>query len=366
MVRVLLVGDSDGIAQSLRHFPKDSIIGIICASIRPQYFDKIEKISKFMNIPMLIQPLKRDADLYREFIEKLDTINFDIIFINSYSMKLHADILVKAEKGAFNVHGGLLPEYRGCSPVQWAIINKEIKSGVTLHEVTEEIDCGPIIAKTEVEIGEFATWIEVTENINLETEYILATYVPLILTGEYTSKPQNNRTGKTWPRRNPSDGKIPVTSPVIDIYNSSRALAYPLPGIILTSEENSDLFYDRYLTLAEIFSIKSKFMKNLISMKSPHGEIVYTSPLIFDELHKSHFLAAEHGELSFSLMQYDNTETGRAHLFDISLYNRSAKLRFELLENGTNDSTLNLLDFLKNLLVHELSLNSLLINEITN
>ena len=107
-------------------------------------------------------------------------------------------------------------------------------------------------------------------------------------------------------------------------------------------------------------------MENLISMKSPHGKISYTSPLIIDGLCKSHLLAADHGELSFSLIQYDNTEIGRAHLFDISLYNRSAKLRYEILENKMINSTLNLLAFLENLLVHELSLNSLLINEITN
>jgi len=363
MVRVLLVGDFNGIRQALKYFSKDSVIGIMCAAIRPEYIDDIQELSSALNVPMLIQPMKIDTNSYSEFLHKLDALNFDLIFINSYSMKLHSEILKKAKKGTYNVHGGLLPEYRGCSPVQWAILNNETKSGVTLHEVTEEIDCGPIIAKIEVEIGEFETWVEVTDKINLETERILFIYIPLILSGRYVANPQDHRIGKTWPRRYPKDGELAATSPAFYIYNSSRALVHPLPGITIATEEDSKLCYDKYLTLAEIFSLKSLFRENLSSMKCSFGQIKYISPLIFDQPVHSHSLEKEHGELIFSLEGSDNLEIGKAYLYNISLRNRSAKLRIQFLDYKTNTITQSVLAFFKNFIVNELNLKSVSISK---
>ena len=76
----------------------------------------------------------------------------DLIFVNSYSMIRPEDILAISRFGGINIHGALLPKYRGRNPTQWSILNSETSTGVTIHEMTEGIDEGAIIAQQEVPI----------------------------------------------------------------------------------------------------------------------------------------------------------------------------------------------------------------------
>ena len=101
-----------------------------------------------------------------EFIDELKKINPDVICVVAYGKILPKEILEIAKYGCINVHGSLLPQYRGAAPIQWAVLNGDKTTGITTMYMDEGMDTGDIILKREVEIGENETTGELWDKLS--------------------------------------------------------------------------------------------------------------------------------------------------------------------------------------------------------
>lgn len=254
-MRILLFGDIPGIPQLLRHVPREHVVGLVGAVIRPQYLDALSQIAAQMNVPALIQP-KPDSDQYGEFKAAVESLRPDLIWVNSYSMIIRNDVLCLARRGGINIHGALLPRYRGCNPTQWAILNGETETGVTLHEMTTGLDEGPIIDQRKVPLFFEDTWQTARDRIAVATDELVAANLPALLAGQWTTRAQPQESATYCRRRTPDDGLFDWQQPVVGIYNLVRALLPPLPPAYYVGPDRIRTFLDRFHTPAEITALK--------------------------------------------------------------------------------------------------------------
>ena len=254
-MRILLFGDIYGIPQLIQHIPLKNVCGLVAASIRPQYHDDLKKFAEKNNLPLLIQP-RFDGDSYSNFRKNIKDLAPDLIWVYSYSMIVRDDILSIPKFGGINIHGGLLPEYRGCSPTEWSIINHENIAGVTLHVISSGIDEGPIIDRSITQLFIEDTWQSASDRIVLLTDELIERNLKSILLGDWSSKPQVEAKAQYHRRRYPEDGRFEWDSPVIEIYNLVRALVAPHPGASYLGQDGSLNVVDCYKTPAEITLLK--------------------------------------------------------------------------------------------------------------
>ncbi|MCR5146009.1 MAG: methionyl-tRNA formyltransferase [Clostridia bacterium] len=123
----------------------------------------VKEFATQKNIPVY-QPEKVRKN--EEFIEEVKKLNPDVICVVAYGKILPKEILDIPRLGAINVHGSLLPKYRGAAPIQWAILNGDKKTGITTMYMGEGMDTGDMILKEEVEIGDNETTGELWERLS--------------------------------------------------------------------------------------------------------------------------------------------------------------------------------------------------------
>jgi methionyl-tRNA formyltransferase len=154
----------------------------------------------------------------------------DFIFSFYYRSMLGAPILRSARRGALNMHGSLLPKYRGRAPVNWAIVNGEAQTGATLHYMVERADAGDIVDQLAVPILEDDDAREVFGKVTAAAEIVLARSLPGLIAGTAPRRPQPIEPGQYFGRRRPEDGRIDWSHPAVRIHNLVRAVAPPFPG----------------------------------------------------------------------------------------------------------------------------------------
>jgi methionyl-tRNA formyltransferase len=154
----------------------------------------------------------------------------DFIFSFYYRSLLGAPLLAAAARGALNVHGSLLPRYRGRAPVNWAILRGERETGATLHYMTERADAGDIVDQMSVPILEDDDARDVFAKVTVAAETILARSLSGLIDGSAPRRPQPLLPGEYFGRRRPEDGRIDWQRPARDIHNLVRAVAPPFPG----------------------------------------------------------------------------------------------------------------------------------------
>ncbi|MBD2795060.1 bifunctional UDP-4-amino-4-deoxy-L-arabinose formyltransferase/UDP-glucuronic acid oxidase ArnA [Xenorhabdus sp. 18] len=164
------------------------------------------------------------------WVERIREMKPDVIFSFYYRNMLSQEILSLAEKGAFNLHGSLLPKYRGRAPVNWAVLNGETTTGVTLHKMLEKPDAGDIIAQQAVPIDEDDTSLIVHGKIRKAAVELLDDILPQIKSGHYPSTPQDENQATYFGRRAAEDGEIVWHQSAREINNLVRAVTEPYPG----------------------------------------------------------------------------------------------------------------------------------------
>jgi methionyl-tRNA formyltransferase len=165
----------------------------------------------------------------------------DFIFSFYYRHMLPVSLLALARRGAYNMHGSLLPKYRGRVPTNWAVINGETESGATLHEMLAKPDAGAILAQTPVPILPDDTAAQVFDKTVVAAEQTLWRVLPALLAGEAPHLPNDLAAGSYYGGRKPEDGRIDWTQPAQRVYNLIRAVAPPYPGAF------SDLATNRFI-----------------------------------------------------------------------------------------------------------------------
>ena len=142
-------------------------------------------LEKGLNIE---QPLKVRNN--PEFVEKLKNINPDVICVVAYGKIIPKEILDIPRLGCINVHGSLLPKYRGAAPIQWAVLNGDKETGVTTMFMDEGMDTGDMIEKEVVKIGDNETTGELWDRLSIVGANLLVKTLKLLENGEATRKKQ--------------------------------------------------------------------------------------------------------------------------------------------------------------------------------
>ncbi|HWG29216.1 MAG TPA: formyltransferase [Steroidobacteraceae bacterium] len=154
----------------------------------------------------------------------------DFIFSFYYRSLLKGPILDAARRGALNIHGSLLPKYRGRAPVNWAILRGESQTGATLHYMVDRADAGDIVDQLAVPILGDDDAREVFAKVTAAAEIVLARSLPLLLAGTEPRLKQAIEPGQYFGRRRPEDGRIDWRCTARQIHNLVRAVAPPFPG----------------------------------------------------------------------------------------------------------------------------------------
>lgn len=190
------------------------------------WFESVEKLARSHDLPLAIPDDPNSA----QFVQRLADISPDFIFSFYYRSLLSPAVLATAMRGAFNMHGSLLPKYRGRAPVNWAVLRGEDATGATLHEMVEKPDAGRIVDQFPVPILPDDRAIDVFRKVTAAAELLLDRSLPGVLDGMAPLLEQDLSQGSYCPGRKPEDGLIDWTRSARDIHNLVRAVAPPYPG----------------------------------------------------------------------------------------------------------------------------------------
>ena len=165
-----------------------------------------------------------------EFIAQLRELNADFFFSFYYRNMLSEDVLMLAQRDAYNLHDSLLPKYRGPAPVHSPVSHGEPEPGATPHELTVKPDARAIIAQVAVPILPDDTAFEVFGKLTVAAEQTLWQALPGILSGIPNRIANELSKGSYFGGRKPEDGRIDWFKPAQQVYNLHRAVAPPYPG----------------------------------------------------------------------------------------------------------------------------------------
>ena len=140
------------------------------------------------------------------WIERIAKLDPDYIFSFYYRNLLSEPLLATARKGAFNLHGSLLPRYRGRAPANWVLVNGETETGVTLHRMVKRADAGAIVAQQKVAIERSDTALSLHGKLRTAASDLLRDTLPTLLQGKATETPQDESKATVFGRRTPADG----------------------------------------------------------------------------------------------------------------------------------------------------------------
>ena len=197
------------------------------------WFDSVARLAQEHGLPMVMPADPHDPALLRQAA----AAEPDFLFSFYYRHMLRSEWLNLPTRGAFNMHGSLLPNYRGRVPVNWAVIHGERETGATLHRMNEKPDNGAIIDQCAVPILGDDTAREVFAKVTVAAEIVLARSLPGLVAGTASERPQELSKGHYFGGRKPEDGRIPALASAQQIHNLVRALAPPYPPAFVDLEQ---------------------------------------------------------------------------------------------------------------------------------
>jgi methionyl-tRNA formyltransferase len=190
------------------------------------WFDSVAALAALHGIPVITP----DASGLPRLAERLAGSAPDFLFSFYYRYMLSPAVVATARQGALNMHGSLLPKYRGRAPVNWAVLNGETQTGASLHYMTSRPDAGALVDQTAVPILPNDTSRDVMGKVTCAAEMTLARALPDLIEGTCQQRPLDNKNGSYFGRRTPEDGKIDWSLSAGEIHNLIRAVAPPYPG----------------------------------------------------------------------------------------------------------------------------------------
>jgi methionyl-tRNA formyltransferase len=177
-----------------------------------------------------IETLVPDDPNTPEIVGKIRDLRPDFLFSFYYRLMLGAPLLAIPGRSAFNMHGSLLPKYRGRAPVNWAIIHGEAETGATLHEMVEKPDAGRIVDQEAVAILPDEPAVDVFAKVTGAAERVLRRSLPKLIDGSAVLRAQDLSKGCYFGGRRPEDGRIDWSAPAKRVHDLVRAVAPPYPG----------------------------------------------------------------------------------------------------------------------------------------
>lgn len=190
------------------------------------WFDSVAGLAAEHRLPIITPD---DPNLPAS-VERIRALAPDFLFSFYYRHMLKPPLLVVPRLGALNMHGSLLPQYRGRVPVNWAVINGETETGATLHYMTAKPDAGDIVAQQAVPILRDETALEVFHKVAAAAAAVLDRSLPALIAGTAPRQPQDLTQGGYFSGRRPADGRIDWRRSAQQVHNLVRGVAPPYPG----------------------------------------------------------------------------------------------------------------------------------------
>lgn len=198
------------------------------------WFESVSEIARAHGLPVLA-PRSPNTPEIRAALAALDA---DVFLSVWYRRLLAADLLALPRVAALNLHGSLLPAYRGRAPVNWVLVNGEPRTGVTLHHMTAEADAGDIVAQEPIEIDPHDTALTLYRRIVKVGVDLLVQWYPAVLDGTAPRSPQDDGRATVFGRRRPEDGRVRWDWPARRIADMIRAVTHPFPGAFVGDGES--------------------------------------------------------------------------------------------------------------------------------
>lgn len=215
------------------------------------WFGSVAKLCAEKKIPFVTPSAKELLDL----VSKLQALAPDYIFSFYYRHMIPEQILVCAKIAALNMHGSLLPKYRGRAPVNWAILHGESETGATLHVMEVKPDAGDIVGQVAVPIGPDETATDVFGKVSQAAVKVMEQALPSLIQGKVPRKANELEKGSYFGGRKPADGQIHWKQTAQQVHNLVRAVAPPYPGAFID-------YQGRTMIVAKT-SLKGPFPANL-------------------------------------------------------------------------------------------------------
>ncbi|MDN5681794.1 MAG: formyltransferase, partial [Ewingella sp.] len=190
------------------------------------FFSSVARVGAGLNLPVYA-PEDVNHPLWVDRIRELQP---DVIFSFYYRNMLSEEVLSLAPQGGFNLHGSLLPRYRGRAPVNWALLKGESETGVPLHKMVKRPDAGDIVGQLAVPISSDDIALTLHAKVRDAAKVLLTDVLPKIKQGNVTLTPQDESQASYFGRRTAADGEIHWHKSATEINNLIRAVTEPYPG----------------------------------------------------------------------------------------------------------------------------------------
>ncbi len=165
-----------------------------------------------------------------EWRERIAALKPDLILSVYYRHMIGTKILALPPLGAFNMHGSLLPKYRGRAPINWAVLHGEPRLGMTLHRMVKDPDAGAVVDQEGIDIAPRDTAEQAFRKVLPCARLVLARQIDPLLAGTAKETPQDESQATYFTGRKPEDGRIHWNHTTLQIFNLIRAVTDPYPG----------------------------------------------------------------------------------------------------------------------------------------
>ncbi|MBN5333653.1 bifunctional UDP-4-amino-4-deoxy-L-arabinose formyltransferase/UDP-glucuronic acid oxidase ArnA [Serratia marcescens] len=226
------------------------------------FFSSVARLGAELDLPVYA-PEDVNHPLW---VDRIRALQPDVIFSFYYRHMLSDEILSLAPQGGFNLHGSLLPRYRGRAPVNWALVNGETETGATLHKMVKRPDAGDIVGQQKVAIADSDTALTLHKKVLEAAQIVLKEQLPKLKNGTATFTKQDESQASYFGPPRAADGEILWHKSAQEINNLVRAVTEPYPGAF------------SYLGQRQLIVWRSRVLDTQHD-KQP-GTVLSTSPLV--------------------------------------------------------------------------------------
>ena len=230
-MNILFMGGHELGAKTLEHLINNNInvVGVVVSKNDNDWYRGVDEVAYKFNLNLYEEKNINDQN----FLNKIKSLNLDLIVCVNFDQILKKDIINLPTIGCINTHASLLPKYRGRAPLNWAMINGEEYSGVTVHFIDEGIDTGDIILQEKIKIYEDYYISDLLNKVkNIYPKIVLNAIRALESNNLNLIKPDLSK-GFYVNKRSKYDGEIDFSKPSKDIMNFIKAISKPYPGAFL-------------------------------------------------------------------------------------------------------------------------------------
>ena len=190
------------------------------------WFRSVAERTRSAGVPVL-EPASVNSP---EVVDEIARLAPDMILSFYFREILSRGILALPSQGALNLHGSLLPRYRGRCPVNWVLVHGETETGVTLHHMEVRPDTGDIVAQRAVPIADEDTALTLNRKLGVAARALLQETFPRLVAGTAPRIPQDHTRASYFGGRRPEDGRMVWSQTARQLYNLVRAVTHPYPG----------------------------------------------------------------------------------------------------------------------------------------